>query len=103
MFMEADKALLDIKDKILADAISFISIKSVDVKFPMDGSVAIYIKTDNLETIEVDKMESLALKYSEEFVDTTFLLPEEKVISGVHEENLDLVCLYLRKKKASNL
>jgi hypothetical protein len=100
--METDKILIEAKDKLLAEAISFISIKSVDVKLPMDGSVAIYIKTDNLETVEIEKMENIAAKYSEGSINTTFLLPDGKVISGVHEENLDLVCIYLRKKKASN-
>lgn len=99
--METDKILIEAKDKLLAEAISFISIKSVDVKFPIDGSVAIYIKTDNLETVEIDKMENIASKYSEGFVNTTFLLPSKKVISGVHENNLDLVCIYLRKKPLS--
>jgi hypothetical protein len=96
--METDKILIEAKDKLLAEAISFISIKSVDVKFPIDGSVAIYIKTDNLETVEIEKMKNIAAKYSEDSINTTFLLPEGKVISGAHEENLDLVCIYLRKK-----
>ena len=43
-------------------------------------------------------MKNIAAKYSEDSINTTFLLPEGKVISGAHEENLDLVCIYLRKK-----
>ena len=99
--MEDNKILTDLKDKLLAEAISFISIKNVDTKFPIDGSIALYIETNNLETVEINNMESLVDKFSSDNVNVTFLIPEEKVISGIHEKNLDLVCAYLRNKTAS--
>jgi hypothetical protein len=100
--MEANKILTDLKDKLLVDAISFISIKNVDTKFPIDGSIALYIETNNLETVEVSEMENLVDKFSSDNVNITFLIPDDKVVSGAHEKNLDLICIYLRNKKASN-
>lgn len=100
--MEANKILTDLKDKLLVEAISFISIKNVDTKFPMDGSIALYIETNNLETVEVSEVENLVDKFSSDNVNVTFLIPDDKVVSGEHEKNLDLICIYLRNKKASN-
>ncbi len=99
--MEANKILTDLKDKLLAEAISFISIKNVDTKFTIDGSIALYIETNNLETVETNNMEILVDKFSSDNVNVTFLIPDDKVVSGAHEKNLDLICIYLRNKKAS--
>lgn len=99
--MEDNKILTDLKDKLLAEAISFISIKNVDTKFTIDGSIALYIETNNLETVETNNMEILVDKFSSDNVNVTFLIPDDKVVSGAHEKNLDLICIYLRNKKAS--
>lgn len=98
--MEISKLLADTEKNILADSIGYISIIDVIIRYPHNRNSAIYITTDDLNTIDVKKMEELAIKYSSELIGVIFLIPIAKHSSGkAVEENRDLVCIFITERK----
>lgn len=105
---EKSDILEDVKNKLLSDAISFISISDVDAKIAFDGAHMLYVKTSNMGTVEYEKIEDLATKYSNEEVLVTAMIPDahkksvvndsnEHVISA--EKNTDTICIFIELKK----
>lgn len=96
--MESSKKILEAKFNILVDAISFISITNVDVKFPFEDNISIYIKTNDINTIDLDKMKELVAKYSKDSLEVTFLVPETMFNGIEHVKNTTTVCIFLLEK-----
>lgn len=97
--MERGSQILEsIREKVLADAISFVTILDVDKKINFEGDILLYIKTSDLGTIETDKLYKLADKYSNDNVLVTVLVPKTKFLAGKHVENKDSVNIFLQEK-----
>jgi len=95
---KANEILEKVKDKVLADAISFVTILNVDSKVNFEGDIMLYITTDNLGTIELDKLKELELKFSDRKVNVSVVIPLTKFIKGKHVENKDSVNIFIREK-----
>lgn len=95
---KANEILEKVKDKVLADAISFVTILNVDSKVNFEGDLMLYITTDNLGTVEVDKLKNLELKFSDRKVIVSVVIPLTKFIDGKHIENKDSVNIFIREK-----
>ena len=93
--MSNKKTLLEIKNKILADAISAADIIEVDVKEPDDNNIHLYIKTNDLNTVDVDKFADICLKYSTDKLFVTFQIPSEKMVGDVTVKNTDKICVFI--------
>jgi hypothetical protein len=89
--------LSEVKNKILAEAISFISIVDVDAKENFDGSVSLYVKTNNLNTVELDKLNEVAVKFSNDEIEVQVVKPDSKVIGNDTFNNEDIVCIFIDK------
>lgn len=97
--MERGSQILEsIREKVLADAISFVTILDVDKKINLEGDILLYIKTSDLGTVETDKLSKLADKYSSDNVLVTVLVPKTKFLAGKHVENKDSVNIFLQEK-----
>lgn len=85
-----------LKDKVLFDLISYISIIDVDVKVNFDSSINLYIKTSDLGTVEFDKVKELEKKFTDKYYSVFIMIPDEIQVSGdVFKKNTDTVCVYL--------
>lgn len=99
--MEISKLLSDTEKNILAASIGYISIIDVIIRYPHNRNSSIYITTDDLNTIDVKKMEELVVKYSSELIEVVFLIPTAKHSSANgFVENKDLVCIFITESKA---
>lgn len=86
----------EIKNKILFEAISFISIIEVEEKENFDGSLSIYIKTNNLNTIELERLKNSVDVLKTEDIDIQIVVPIKKVLEGsMMIDNEDLICIYI--------
>ena len=94
--MEKKKNISELKFVILVDAISAIDIIGVDVKSPNDNNIHLYIKTNDLTTVNSEKLEKLCSKFTTDEVVVTFQIPTGKITDGIHEiPNTDLVCIFI--------
>jgi hypothetical protein len=85
----------DIKNKVLFKAISYITIVSVDEKENFDGSLTLYIKTNDLNTVDLDNLEILASDLTTDSFEVQITKPEYKVIGSSRRENKDTVAVYI--------
>ena len=87
--------LKNTKESFLFDAISFITISGVDEKENFDGSINLYIKTNNLGTVEMDNLKLLSEKLSVDGVDVQVVKADLNVIGELSEENVDTISVYI--------
>lgn len=88
-------ALLELKDRILFDIISYVTILNVEVKGNFDNTMNIYIHTSDLGTIEYEKLKELEYKYSTNEIEINISIPDNIQIKGDEVEiNTNLVCVY---------
>ena len=87
----------NLKSKILADAISFVDIIDVDIKSPDENQIHLYIKTNNLNTVDSDKLIDLCNKYSNKELIVEFQIPTHKIRGDNNLVNSDLVCVFIKK------
>lgn len=80
-------------DKFLCDAISAITILSVDRKISFEGTHHLYIQTDNLTTIDTDLMDELVVKHSTPQLKYRYLIPATIVRKEGHVKNEGVVCV----------
>jgi len=67
-----------------------------DVKSPNDNNIHLYIKTNDLTTVNSEKLEKLCSKFTTDEVVVTFQIPTGKITDGIHEiPNTDLVCIFI--------
>ena len=90
-----ENILQEVKNKILFQAISYMSIISVEEKENFDGGISLYIKTDDLQTVEMNNFNSLAKYLSDKNVDVQIVKPEIKVNGGIISENKDTVSVFI--------
>lgn len=95
--MEINKILLEIKDRILVDAISAVDIIDVDEKFLSENNIALYIKTSDVKTVNSEKLAEICENYSTEEIYVTFLVPLNKVTDNGTIPNVDSVCIFIEK------
>jgi len=94
-----ENILQEVKNKILFQAISYMSIISVEEKENFDGSISLYIKTDDLQTVEMNNFNSLAKHLSDKNIDVQIVKPEIKVNGGIISENKDIVSVFINYYK----
>lgn len=94
---KAHKIVDRVKEKILADAMSFVSIVNVDEMVNFEGDLMLYISTDNMESVEIDNLKALEKKYTDFFTIVTVMIPKTKFIAGKHVENKDSVNIFIRR------
>lgn len=90
-----ENILQEVKNKILFQAISYMSIISVEEKQNFDGGISLYIKTDDLQTVEMNNFNSLAKYLSDKNIDVQIIKPEIKVNGGIISENKDTVSVFI--------
>lgn len=93
--MRNKNIILEIKNNVLAEAISAVDIINVDVKNPNDNDIHLYIKTNNLNTINPEKLSEICFKYSNKEVIVSFQVPDEKLRDGKTIKNIDTVCIFI--------
>jgi hypothetical protein len=87
--------LKQVKESFLFDAISFISIVDVCEKHNFDGSINLYIKTNNLETVEMENLKLLSERLSVDGVDVQVVKADENIIGKLFEKNIDTISVYI--------
>ena len=85
----------DIMFNVLSDVISAVTILEVKSEKNLEGTSIIYIKTDNLDTVDKSMIEKIANKNSVDGFEVKFLIPETKFINEVHVKNVDTVCIFI--------
>lgn len=88
--------LLEVKFNVLVDAISAIDIVDVDVKTPSENNIALYIKTKDINNVDVDKLSDICDKYSSSKFEVKFLVPENKFVEDKFIPNTDCVCIFIK-------
>ena len=91
-----EEILYNLKNKILFEAISYMSIISVEEKVNFDGGISLYIKTNDLKTVEMHNFNSLAKNLSDRNIDIQIVKAEIKVEGGVVFENKDTVSVFIK-------
>lgn len=89
------KVISDIMFNVLSDVISAITILEVKSEKNLEGTSAIYIKTDNLDTVDKFMLEEIANKNSVDGFEVKFLIPETKFLNEVHVKNVDTVNIFI--------
>lgn len=85
-----------LKDKVLFELISHISIIDVDVKKNFDSSMNLYIKTSDLSIVDFDKIKEVEGKFTDKDYSVFIMIPDEIQVSGdIFKKNTDQVCVYL--------
>lgn len=82
-------------DKFLCDAISAITILSVDRKISFEGTHHLYIQTNDLTTIDTDLMDELVVKHSTPQLKYRNLIPLTCVGKKGHVKNVGSICVYV--------
>lgn len=93
----AKKLISDTIVSVLSDAISAITILEVKSETTIEGNSALYIKTDNLDTVDKSLLDNLASKHTNDDYLVKYLIPETKFINQVHEKNIDTVCIFIEE------
>ena len=89
------KSISDIKFNVLVDAISAVTILEVDSKINLEGTFCIYLKTDDLSTVDESALKELSEKNSDDNFSVEFLIPKEKVNKEKRSKNDDTVCIFI--------
>jgi hypothetical protein len=87
--------LKHVKENFLFHAISFISIVDVCEKNNYDGSINLYIKTNNLESVEMENLKLLSERLSVDGVDVQVIKADENIIGNSFEKNTDTISVYI--------
>ncbi len=95
--MGTKEILSEIKFKILADAISAVSIMDVLERNPSDNNIQLYITTNNLETVNSNVLADLCTKYTTPQIYVSFVVPTSKMIGDETIINTDMVCVFIEK------
>lgn len=91
------KLISDIIVSVLSDAISAITILEVKSETTIEGNSALYIKTDDLETVDKDLLDKLISKHTSDDYLVKYLIPETKFINEAHKKNVDTVCIFIEE------
>jgi hypothetical protein len=94
--MESEK-LSNLIVNILSDAISAITILEVKSETTFEGKLALYIKTDDLSTVDIPLLEEIVSKNSSDEFFIRFLIPDFNFIKKSCEKNTDTICIYIKK------
>jgi len=95
--MKNNKTISEVKFDVLVDAISAIDIVDVDAKSPHDGNIALYITTNNISTVNKEKLSEICVNHSSSEFEVKFLVPENKIIEDKFIPNTDCVCIFIQK------
>jgi hypothetical protein len=90
-----NKTMSDVLNNVLSDVISAVTILEVVNNTTIEGGLASYIKTDNLDTVNRSLLEEITYKHSDEKISVKFLIPETKFINYEHVENTDTVSIFI--------
>lgn len=90
-----DDKLKKTKENFLFDAISFISIIDVEEKKGFDGSLNLYIKTNNLETVDMDNLRLLSERLSIDGVEVQVVKAENNITGELVDKNIDVISVYI--------
>ena len=93
--MVTKNTISDLKTNILADAISVVDIIDVEIIDVSENSVHLYIKTNNLDTVNSEKLSEICRKHSNSEIYVSFNIPDEKIIDGNTTKNVDKVCIFI--------
>src|SRR3989304_7259272 len=93
--MKSKNITSEIKENVLTEVISAVYIIDVDVKNPNDEDIQLYIKTNNLNTVNLEKLSEICNKFSNKKVIVNFQIPDEKLRDGKTFKNLDTVCIFI--------
>lgn len=88
--------LKQVKESFLFDAISFISIVDVCEKNNFNGSINLYIKTNNLESVEMENLKLLSERLSVDGVEVQVIKADENMIGDSVEKNTDTISVYIQ-------
>ena len=88
--------LSEVTQQVLTDAISAITILAVERHINLENDAVIYIKTDDLNTVDRSALKSIEYKYSDEQFKVTFLIADISVIGTVRTINTNSVSLYIQ-------
>ena len=86
----------DITQQVLTEAISAITILGVDRHISIENDAVIYIKTDDMSTVDRSALKELEYTYSDEQVKVTFLIADVYVDGTVRTTNTNIVSLYIQ-------
>lgn len=90
--------LSQVTQQVLTEAISAITILAVERHISIENDAVIYIKTDDLDTVDRSALKSIEYKYSDEQFKVTFLIADVYVDGMVRTKNTDTVSLYIQNK-----
>ena len=88
-------SVTDSVQHFLADAISAITILSVDHKISLEGTHHLYIQIDDLTSIDIELMDQLVIKHSTSQLKYKYLIPATIVRGEGHVLNEELLCVYI--------
>src|SRR3989337_2327607 len=92
--MKSKNITSEIKENVLTEVISAVDIIDVDVKNPNDEDIQLYIKTNNLSTVNSEKLSEICNKFSNKEVLVNFQIPDEKLRDKTCK-NLDSFCIFI--------
>jgi len=92
------RKLSEVTQQVLTEAISAITILSVDRHINLENDAVIYIKTDDLNTVDRSALKSIEYAYSDEQFKVTFRIADVCVNGSVRTKNTDTVSLYIQNK-----
>jgi len=96
--MANNKNISEVKLSVLEDAISAVDIIDVEVSNAGEGNIALYITTNNLLTVDGDKLLKICESRSSSEYEVKFLIPENKFIGEKCIPNTDCVCVFITKR-----
>ena len=96
--MKNNKNISEVKDDVLVDAISAIDIVGVDVKSRDEGNTALYITTNDISSVDKDKLSEICEKNSSKKFEVKFLIPENKFVVDKFIPNTDCVCIFITEQ-----
>jgi len=91
------KVISDVMLNILMDAISAVTILSVKTEKTIEGNTAIYITTDDLNTVDKSILVDIVEKNSDDNFIVEVLIPATKFLDGEHKENTDSVSIFIEE------
>lgn len=93
--MNIKQNISEIKNNVLTEAISAVDIIDVDVKNPNEEDIQLYIKTNNLNTVNSKKLSEICTKHSTKEVSVSFQVPIDRFSNGKTTLNVDTVCVFI--------
>jgi uncharacterized protein (DUF1684 family) len=89
--------LSEVTQQVLTEAISAITILGVDRHISIENDAVIYIKTDDLNTVDRSALKSIEYAYSDEQFKVTFRIADFCVDGTVRTKNTNTVSLYIQQ------